>query len=376
VIAGLLSQVGAPLQVWRGGRWRDMWCWCDPRTYALGSGWRRQARIVGVPDLQLFPRCFSSRSVISRAGAEFWMMNLTLAALAYLRRLGLFRSKPLFEEVAYRLSEMVRRIGSDQGAMVVEVTGSANNKTVIRRWELIAEKGDGPFIPAIPVRTLLRQPQEIAPGARPCLCETSLADIEDAMSDLAVTTASSEAPAEPLFKAALRDRWWHLPRTVRQLHTIHDVESFSGLAKVERGSSLVARLAAWFFRFPNGGEGVPLTITKKHTANGGVWERDFGGRTFRSYLSPSSRPYHYKERFSAFTYEQELPVADSALHFPVRRGWFLGIPLPSFLLPGSDSLEFEIDGRFHFDVALKAPLGGNLIVRYSGSVTPDSSSAL
>jgi hypothetical protein len=301
-------------------------------------------------------------------------MNLSLAGLASLRRRGLFRSTPLFEEVAWRLSTMIRPMGSDKGAMVVEVTGSADDKTVIRRWELIAGKGDGPFVPAVPVRTLLRQPQRIAPGARPCLGELRLADIEDAMSDLAVATASSEAPAEPLFEAALRDRWRHLPSAVRQLDTVHDVESFSGLAKVERGSSLVARLAAWFFRFPNGGERVPLTITKKRTAKGEVWQRDFGGRTFRSYLSPSSRPYHYKERFRAFTYEQELPVVDGALHFPVRRGWFLGMPLPRFLLPGSDSLECEIDGQFHFDVALKAPLGGSLIVRYAGSVTPDAAS--
>jgi Domain of unknown function (DUF4166) len=159
---------------------------------------------------------------------------------------------------------------------------------------------------------------------------------------------------------------------VRQLHTIHDIESFSGFADVERGSSLLARLAAWFFRFPEAAAGVPLTIIKTRTPNGEVWERDFGGRVFRSYLSPSSRPHCYKERFWAFTYEQDLPVADGALHLPVRRGWFLGIPLPRFLLPGSDSREFEQGGRFRFDVGLKAPFGGALIVRYAGSLTPDA----
>jgi hypothetical protein len=218
----------------------------------------------------------------------------------------------------------------------------------------------------------LRQPQRIAPGARPCLSEFSLAEIEDAMSDLAVTTDISETPAASLFEHALGDRWRRLPPAVRRLHAIHDIESFSGLADVERGASLLARLAAWFFRFPKAAQGVPLTITKTRTSKGEVWERDFDGRVFRSYLSPSPRPHHYKERFWAFTYEQELPVADGALHLPVRRGWFLGIPLPSFLLPRSDSREFEQGGRFHFDVGLKAPLGGALIVRYAGSLMPDA----
>ena len=63
------------------------------------------------------------------------------------------------------------------------------------------------------------------------------------------------------------------------------------------------------------------------------------------------------------------------MHLPVRRGWCLGIPIPRALLPWSDSREFAVDGRFHFDVALGAPLGGGLIVRYRGTVTPDRQAA-
>lgn len=59
------------------------------------------------------------------------------------------------------------------------------------------------------------------------------------------------------------------------------------------------------------------------------------------------------------------------MSLPVRRGWFLGVPVPRFLLPKSDSTEFALDGKFHFDVALSAPLGGGHIVRYRGALTPD-----
>ncbi len=174
-----------------------------------------------------------------------------------------------------------------------------------------------------------------------------------------------------LFQVAFGDRWRELPPSVQKLHSVQEAESFSGLAKVTRGRSLLARFAAWFFKFPRAGEAVPLTITKIRTATGETWVRDFDGRVFRSFLTPSPRPFHYRERFWAFNYEQELPVQDSALHLPVRRGWFLGAPLPAFLLPRSCSTEYAIDNQFHFDVGLYAPMTGDLIVRYEGWVDPD-----
>jgi uncharacterized protein DUF4166 len=173
-------------------------------------------------------------------------------------------------------------------------------------------------------------------------------------------------PAPTLFQIALGDKWRELPPCVRRLHSVQGVESFSGRARVTRGRGLVARAAAWLFGFPEAGDDVPLTITKTRTPTGEIWERNFAGRRFRSYLTPSDRPQHYRERFGLFTYEQELPVEDGALCFPVRRGWLLGLPLPSLLLPRSCSREFSSDGVFHFDVGLYAPVTGSLIVRYEG----------
>lgn len=178
-------------------------------------------------------------------------------------------------------------------------------------------------------------------------------------------------PAPTLFQTVLGDKWQELPPCVRRLHSVQDVESFSGRARVERGRGLVALLAAWCFGFPAAGDDVPLTITKTRTAAGEVWERNFAGRRFRSVLTPSDRAQHYRERFGPFAYEQELPVEDGVLYFPVRRGWFLGVPLPSLLLPRSCSREFAVDGAFHFDVGLYAPLTGGLIVRYKGRLGAD-----
>ena len=55
----------------------------------------------------------------------------------------------------------------------------------------------------------------------------------------------------------------------------------------------------------------------------------------------------------------------------VVRGWRLfGVPLPRSLAPGGNVHEEERDGRFHFDVEVKAPLIG-LIVRYRGWLIHD-----
>jgi hypothetical protein len=183
--------------------------------------------------------------------------------------------------------------------------------------------------------------------------------------------AQLQDPAPTLFQTALGDKWQELPACVRRLHSVQVAESFSGRAQVERGRGIVARLAAWLLGFPAAGDGVPLTVTKTRTGAGEIWERNFAGRRFRSVLTPSDRPQHYRERFGPFTYEQELPVEDGVLHFPVRRGWFLAIPIPSLLLPRSCSREFAADGAFQFDVGLYAPLTGGLIVRYRGRLAAD-----
>lgn len=181
-------------------------------------------------------------------------------------------------------------------------------------------------------------------------------------------------PPKTLFEAALRDRWHQLPPEVRELHSVQTSARFSGTASVTRGRSLAARLAAWFFRFPPAAESVPVTITMTRTDAGEFWERDFGGHVFRSYCLPASDPYRYRERMGVFTSEQDLSVSDGAMHLPVRRGWFLGIPMPRWLLPTSDSREFAEDGVFNFDICLGAPLGAGLIIRYRGAVSPDATS--
>lgn len=174
----------------------------------------------------------------------------------------------------------------------------------------------------------------------------------------------------PVVQYALGDLWDALPPEVQALHRFSGVARFVGTADVTRGRSLLARLTARLVGFPPSGRGLTVTVTKTRTAQGEVWERDFGGQRFRSICSPSPRPGHMCERLGAMTFELELPVRDGAMHLPVRHGWIFGLPLPGWMLPKSDSREYAQDRCFHFDVAVSAPFGGGLIVRYRGTLRP------
>ncbi len=371
VMHSILSQVGRPSLVWRGGVWRRMTGWSGRRRYRLAQDLVRDGYFIRVPDVQLFPEVFGARSVTFRAGMELRILNASLSALCRLRRRWRLEASPIHLRLLQWAANCLLPFGTDRGGMQTTVVGSTGGTVRQRTWTLIAENGDGPFVPGVLVRALLRRLDRVPPGSRAGLNEAPLNEIEEAMGDLAISFEVTEADRPSLFQSSLGDRWAALPPAIRDLHSVQDVESFSGLAEVTRGRSIAARVAAWIFGFPPAGYDVPVTVTITRTPEGEVWERNFAGRVFRSLCLRSPKPQCYRERFGVLTFEQELPVEDGRMHFPVRRGWFLGLPIPRCLLPRSDSTECVVDGTFRFDVALRAPLGGGLIVRYRGALTPD-----
>ncbi|MGQ0799855.1 MAG: DUF4166 domain-containing protein [Pseudomarimonas sp.] len=371
VIASILAQCGSEGRLWQAGRWVPMRGWSQPRSYSLevDAKKRRRGWLVKVPDLILFPAHFVARSVSFRAGLELPVMNHFLAVLSWLRS----RWRLPLRGWAVSLVESVARwllpFGSDLGGMQVEVSGHmmrAGQLTACRRrWTLLARSGAGPWVPAIAVRALLRGPLP-ASGARPCIEEVSLARIESAMADLAITFRRDEAPILPLIEQLAGLAVEQLPASVRASHLVIGVMRLVGTANIERGTSLLARMTAAVCRFPPAGNHVPLEVTKQRDESGETWERNFAGRRFSSHLALNGP--HISERFGPLLFTLGLYVADAALHFPVLRGTCFGIPIPLRLLPKSVAREFDIVGRFHFDVALHMPISGDLIVRYRGSL--------
>jgi saccharopine dehydrogenase-like NADP-dependent oxidoreductase len=196
VIASILNQTGEPLKVWAGGEWRLLRGWSDAKAISFGSGFNRRVYVIGAPDLKLFPDAFGARTVIFRAGLELGLMHRSLAVLGKLRARHLLPNLTAFLGPILWASEWLEPFGSDRGAMAVDVTGLLDGQAVTRRWQIIASKGEGPFIPAVPARAIVRKYGSIPPGARPCLFDLSLSEIESAMAGLSVECSRQVLPEQ------------------------------------------------------------------------------------------------------------------------------------------------------------------------------------
>ncbi len=369
VVQSILSQCGQPMRVPVDGAMITQRSWSQPERFDLGQGIYRKGWIIEVPDQGLFASAFGARSVAFRAGLELGVMNHALAAFSWARaRLGLGAPAWLTGCVLW-LSERLMRFGTDVGGMSVAVTLRDGQRWTQRTWRMVAREGDGPFIPAVPARVALRHVHDLAPGARPALGIATLAQMEEGMADLAVQTEVVDQALSPLFPDYLGAEFTALPQAVRDLHDVPAPRRWTGRAKVTRGASPWARLIAAAFGFPPANDDTPVTVTMTPQDGGELWERQFGDKRFWSFLKVKDG--QMTERFAPFTFTLDLHVAGGQLHFPVTAGRLGPIPFPRFLLPVSIAREYEAEGRFHFDVALKAPLTGALMVHYQGWLTRD-----
>lgn len=368
VVSAILARTGTTHRLWQGGRWEVLRGWSDPKPYRLAPGLVRRGYLIEVPDTRLFPARFGARSVSFRAGLELGLMNSGLAAMSRLRAATGLAPGRCGVALIRALALLLRPFGSARGGMVVRLTGRRGGAMTRAEWRLIAGAGEGPFVPAVAARAILRAADRIAPGARPALAELPLSAFEAAMADLRIATEREAAPAPPLIPGHLGRDFDLLPTPVRAVHDWAGCLRLEGRAEVTRGRGPVGRLLVAIFRFPPEARDIALTVTKRTRPGGEVWERDFGGRRFRSVLARDGQGL--SERFGPFSFRLGLGVVDGALQFPVTRGRLGPLPLPRVLLPESRAAERAEDGRFRFDVELRAPLGLGLIVRYRGWLVP------
>lgn len=376
VMQAVLSGAGRPLRLWRSGHWTGVFGLSEARKerYALDGGppvGPRIVSLVDVPDLDLLAERLPGRpAVVFRAGTELATGNLALTAIGLLRRAGLLR-KP--QALAPWLAPIVRAtawLGSDRSAMAVTVHGLAGERRLMRRWTLIAERGDGPKIPTLAAPLLAQALAEgrLELGAGDAGQLLSLEVFEGAFAPLAVRHGEVEhEPPPPLYSRVLGERFQALAPTLRRMHAPLRDGGAAGMSWVERGRQPLARLVAALFRFPRAGEAVPVHVSFSEGPDGEVWTRDFDGRQFSSRLS--QRGDLLVERFGALRFGFRLPARDGGLEMVMARWWLGPVPLPLALAPKSLAREWEAEGRFHFDVPISLPLVG-LVVRYTGWLDP------
>lgn len=191
-VRGILSYCGAPYVQWRDGRWQQVFGWQGfhrqryPRP--VGSRWLANCN---VPDLQLLPvRYPGVLDVTFRAGLELPFLHFGVWLMAGIRRIGLVRNWARYASLLKSLSDLFIRFGSAAGAMHVELEGVGKDGVERRcRWTLIAEKGDGPYVPTLAGAALaskLARNEIHQVGAHPCIGMLSLEDFEKSMSGLSI----------------------------------------------------------------------------------------------------------------------------------------------------------------------------------------------
>jgi NAD(P)-dependent dehydrogenase (short-subunit alcohol dehydrogenase family) len=208
LVAAILKTAGKPLPRWQDGAWTTVRGWHDlgRRTIAapgLGSLGPRWLSACDAPDTLLFPERYGGvRRVRFRAGVELGVLHLGLWALSWLPALGLIGSLEPLAGPCRAASTLLLPLGSDRGGMVVELGGAGPGAaaSLVRRWTLIAEAGDGPWVPAVPAVILARRlaaGEALRRGAMACLGLITLAEFQAATAHLAIGTAVEEEETAP-----------------------------------------------------------------------------------------------------------------------------------------------------------------------------------
>jgi len=329
--------------------------------------------LVDVPDLRaLADQWAHARTIWMGAGPVPEPLHRALIALAWLVRLKMVRSLlPLARLMHFASNHL--RWGEHRGGMFVEVEGSTGLGTYMRRsWHLLAEGDDGPFIPAMAIAAIVRKVLAgDAPrtGARAAVRELTLDDYEALFAGRTIYTSIMETPAAdlPLYRRVLGEAWHAVPREVQTMHDNRGTAHAEGVANIVRGQGLLARLVASFFRFPETGAAVSVAVRFDVADGVETWTRTFAGKPMvsRQYAGDGRSDRLLCERFGPFTFAMALLPDGDRLRLVLRRWSFLGLPLPMWLCPRSDSYETGKDGRFYFNVEIGHRLTGP-IVRYRG----------
>jgi hypothetical protein len=380
LVEAVLGQAGKPIPVLRAGSWITVPGWGEmqrrrlriDRDQSLGKRW---LSACDAPDLVLLPTLYPSlKTVEFHAGLELTLLHVGLWLLSLAVRARLLHSLTPLSKVLRALAERLSSFGSDRGGMLLDIDGTDDaGAPRSYRWRLIAEDGQGPFIPAAPAVALVRKlarGERLKAGAYPCLGILSVAEILSVVAHLPIYITGRMKERSNLFALALHQEFAALPEPVRTLHDRSRCSSASGRCDVDHGNT-VARLIGALFRLPRAGRDLPLTV--KFIARGGseTWERSFAGRIMRSRLRRAQVPGQIREQFGPFSFTIRLRWDGERLHYEMMGGDALGVPLPRVLLPQSDAFERVEDGVFRFDVRLRLPLIG-LLAHYRGWLKPDA----
>ena len=374
VMRSILSYAGRPVRVFADGHWGSQPGWGMTVRRAMPGLGRRWLALSETPDLDILPQRHGvRRSAVFRAGLELPVLHAGLWLASQPVRAGWLRSLGPFARPFRAVAALFEPLGTDRGGMTAEASGRDGEGRPVRgEWSLVAEGGDGPFIPTLPALAVLRAlaaGRAFPPGARACVGVLTLHEIEAEFAGRRITSRwEITRPGPSLYQRVLGPRFKGLPGPVQRMHSPGWGLRARGLAQVDGPDTRIARGVAALFRFPPASASVEVTVAITPEAGRERWERRFGTSGFASVLSAAARPGRLRERFGPFSFELELLVDRGGVTGMPLRGWRMGgLPLPRVLGPRSTASEgVDAAGRFCFDVELRLPLGMGRLVRYRG----------
>ncbi|HMO77048.1 MAG TPA: saccharopine dehydrogenase NADP-binding domain-containing protein [Sphingopyxis sp.] len=201
VVQAILSYVGHPVRVWRGGQWVDVPGWGQTHRWRIPGIGARWASVCDTPEQDLLVARYRPRaSAEFFAGMELSILHLGLAALALPVRRGWIGSLRPAARPLLAIARLLLPFGSDRGAMGVIVRGEdRQGRPVDARWTLRATGNRGPYVPTLAALAMLRRFRDgraPEPGARACTGMLTLADFAADFAALEITTMQ-DMPAFP-----------------------------------------------------------------------------------------------------------------------------------------------------------------------------------
>lgn len=328
--------------------------------------------VADAPDALTLPQSFPALTDIwTGAGTRPVWLHMTLVNLSRLiarsRKMSLAKYADLFH-----WARSLFKFGSHRGGMFVR----ASNKNGEASWHLIAERDDGPLIPALPVVALIRKRlrgDTIKPGAYSGDQIIGLADLAPEFENLAIKYGLHfDGAATSVYEKVMGEAYERVHPAISELHRTGEGRVFKGQCDVTRGRNPLSHIVAAVVGFPKNGKAVPVSVTVTPDSTGETWVRNFNGKKFQSHHSLGTARWsrHITERFGPIAIYMAILEEDGNLRIHTRSWSFFGLPLPKILRPGGDVFETQDNqGRFVFHVDLIAPIFGRLC-KYEGWLAP------
>ncbi|MEM9104589.1 MAG: saccharopine dehydrogenase NADP-binding domain-containing protein [Pseudomonadota bacterium] len=192
VVEAVLSYAGRPTPIWQNGRPEHRAGWSGA-TYldVPGLGDRRVALVETIDAQLIGERLDVHGRVAFYAGLQSKIEQLGMEGLGWLVQKGLPLPTRSLAPLLHRVRSLTRFGMSDEGGMVVKISGRDKNGRVCdRQWSLLARQGHGPVVPIMAAAALAKKlaRDQLTPGAGLACDVLLLEEIEAEMAPYAIST--------------------------------------------------------------------------------------------------------------------------------------------------------------------------------------------